>query len=453
MIIGNPLFKIICAVLCFSMLLCCVSCNRDGTDRDGAFDILDSLGEGDTSNQKATDHYRIVLSGSCSADVAQRARELEALIEQKTQIDCSVVFDTDQIAARDDVIEILVGNTNRNATALALEDIKARDYVIDVVDESIIIGAFSDLATLEALDRFISDIVPAATPARLMSGDQRTSYTHSYELDGVRLCGFSLSDFCIAYGKKSDHAANAKLIADTVAAKSSEIVYTLASDRALGRKEIALLTDESLEYGKAMVYVDEEDVVISANNSLGIAYATEYFVNAVLSNVAEGYATLDIKAPISITYSNDALLSDYRVIVSALCSSELTARARELSQLIEQKTGKKCHFYFDTNVTSEDNSTLDIYVGNVNSSYTKAEFVAMKRDDYVCKRYERVIVLGGHSDTATLNAIEKFISEILVSSNAECLMSIDDGFSYEHAYALEGITQCRIQRIRRITKG
>lgn len=363
MTIGNLLFKTLCAVLFLVMLLCLVSCNSDSNDND-AFEILDSLGDGygDGDEPKAADYYRIVLSGACSADVAQKSRELELLIEEKTQIDCGVVFDTDQILHRDNVIEILVGNTSRNASALALEEMRTQDFAITIVDGSIIIGGFSDTATLAALERFISDIIPYATPQSLMREEQEFFLAHTYELDDIILNGFSIGDFSISYQNNSNASTrqSALILVDLVAEKCGRVMKLYEESSVVGRRELIIKIDTVSDNSVAHITKSGEDIIISASTTYGLSLALERFCEMLFSDSTRVSVNASIDGDISVPY-NAPKINAVTVISRIGATESDLAKIHDLAKKI--KTGSYDVIIF-ADIIKDAVSMLEYALGN-----------------------------------------------------------------------------------------
>lgn len=117
------------------------------------------------------------------------------------------------------------------------------------------------------------------------------------------------------------------------------------------------------------------------------------------------------------------------VIYREDASATLVDAARDLAQAVEEQTE------MDTLVHSGEVNYLSgcfyIVIGKVNDGVTQYWYHGMKSDDYVCRAYENIVALGGVSESATLEAIERFEGEVLPT--AESGYFADDGVVFRHA--------------------
>ena len=109
----------ISAILVVLILLGFALFGRDSEDDMSALDILENNKSDDEDEEEQiipSKYYRVVLASNSEPEIANLAYELEIVIEQYTGFDCGVVHDTQSSPERTDLIEILIGKTNRNAT-------------------------------------------------------------------------------------------------------------------------------------------------------------------------------------------------------------------------------------------------------------------------------------------------------------------------------------------------
>ena len=270
-----------CVILVMLLLVGLAFCQKSDDD----FSSLDLLGDGEGDGDESTvGYYRIVLSGECSSEVADAARALEAEIESLTGIDCGVTYDTCDIPNRTDAVEILIGNTNRNSSAVALEGLRAYDYVCKWIDGSLVIGGLSNSATLLALERFVDEVLPYANASELMSADLSFTYHHDYDVDSIKLCGFEISDYSIVCGDETLEFARA--LANTATQKSGYYIDVRRGTPCENAKEIAFVIDGSAD-GAAHISYDGEDVIIKAADAYGASVALAKLCSELFGSVAE----------------------------------------------------------------------------------------------------------------------------------------------------------------------
>ena len=141
--------------------------------------------------------------------------------------------------------EILVGNTNREESAAALEGLGYSDSVIAVIGNRLVISGGSDDAVVHAVDLFIEKYVTGSTLE--LPGNLRDTFVSEYEKTDVTIDGTPLSDYVIVYG--SSYSEYAKIFADRIG-KVTGIRFALVSDKA---------------------EVSEHEIVIGSTSRTGIA--------------------------------------------------------------------------------------------------------------------------------------------------------------------------------------
>ena len=63
--------------------------------------------------------------------------------------------------------EILIGHTNRSATAEAIKDLKFNEFIIKVMDHKIVVCGASEAGTLQAVEYFGANYVQQGTSLEL----------------------------------------------------------------------------------------------------------------------------------------------------------------------------------------------------------------------------------------------------------------------------------------------
>lgn len=315
----------------FIFVLSCVlvSCSKktDNTllealatlNRDEQFELDDT--EADTEDIPKAEYYRIVISGMCSSETAAVARTLAERIEEKTGIDCGVVYDSDDFPKRENAVEILLGNTDRDASAIALEDMLRDDYVCGLVGDSLVIGGLSDSATVTAAERFMSELLPLAEGMYLIEETGGFEYFAKYELSSVTLCGFDIGDYDIVCAPRAteDERLFVNLIKELVADKSGICIdtkYSLGGE--YGKKEIILSVDTQADTPVACVKEENEDVVISGSDTYCLSVAVSKFCDMLLEGVSDGRASINIDGRLELPCGDTrmkfmSVLSDVRV--------------------------------------------------------------------------------------------------------------------------------------------
>ena len=169
MIVGKRMVKmkilrfISLLTLVFLMLPLCFSCGKD----DALDDIFEkmtfytndvSLGE-----TAFTEHIYVVIPKECSGELSLKARELVDKLKEQTGIIVTLKYDNEFNSNPKSSCEILVGGTDRLASKNALDVLKNDEYLCRWDNGAIVICGRSEQATVDALSRFITDILPTSS--------------------------------------------------------------------------------------------------------------------------------------------------------------------------------------------------------------------------------------------------------------------------------------------------
>lgn len=95
--------------------------------------------------------------------------------------------------------EILVGKTNREASQKAAKTLRANDYIIETVDDRIVICGGTPGATASACTRFVNLYLNEKTDSLTLERGVLDSLAGQYSVGAVTLGGKPLSDYTIAY--------------------------------------------------------------------------------------------------------------------------------------------------------------------------------------------------------------------------------------------------------------
>ena len=134
----------------------------------------------------------------------------------------------------------------------------------------------------------------------------------------------------------------------------------------------------------------------------------------------------------------------YRVVISASASDIVIGKALELSSAVFSKTEKMCTVVCDNDEVSANSDTMEIQVGYVERKEAREALGYLNRDDYLCARFSDAIVLGGKTESSIVDAVDKFLAEILPRAEGKMLMNDGDGFNVRANYALSKIKLCGV---------
>ncbi len=143
---------------------------------------------------------------------------------------------------------------------------------------------------------------------------------------------------------------------------------------------------------------------------------------------------------ISLGSDDKMLITEYRLVVSRSASGELLNAAEELCKALENKTGVESKLSYDEEYFPVFDGTWLMYIGNVDMTESRDRLRSMRSEDYICRSFDRVTVIGGRNDSATVIAIERFIKEILPVSDEYRPIPEGGGFDHFESYDTESLT-------------
>ena len=136
-----------------------------------------------------TADYVIVRPELCSDGVTAAAMDLKSAVTEALGASVSVKEDFLYGDLKPADLEILVGMTNREESARALETIKYNDYVVAIDGNKLVINAYNDEKIAEAVE-YVKSILANGTT--VTDADQKT-VRDEYTFDTVTLGGLDLT--------------------------------------------------------------------------------------------------------------------------------------------------------------------------------------------------------------------------------------------------------------------
>lgn len=126
--------------------------------------------------------------------------------------------------------------------------------------------------------------------------------------------------------------------------------------------------------------------------------------------------------------------------ISENCSGELSLKAAELAQAIEEKTSVETLVKYDNQDIGAQEKDLRIFLGNTDHLVSQEAIKPLRYGDYLCKWDRGHIFLGGRHDDATVAAIDVFMARVLHGASYAFLMSEDAHFENINEYDLLSVT-------------
>ena len=278
--------KLTLLVLLISLVLSMAACNDSSNDiLQGLIQLEPSESSGEQDDYRAASIYRIIISENSTPELSAIAESLGEKLETATTIGTEVVYDYQTPIYIDGAVEILLGYTARSESTLKLGELRDKDYVIEWYGEKLVIGGKSQDATIDAAEYFLENILPQSTVAVLMRPDQKFGFVGEYDVEEIKLNGFSLSEYKIIYENGSRDLA--ERFVETVRIQSGYMLDALPVGKYSGGKYIsigaAVDSDIIIESDSAFVGVRKNNVYILGSGENELTAAIESFTEKLFS--------------------------------------------------------------------------------------------------------------------------------------------------------------------------
>ena len=300
----NRLFLVLVFALSITLIFSCSSCSKKDNGLD-EFDqlILSTSGE-EVSGEAFADAIYVIIPRDAGVELSASAKTLAESITAKTGVRAFLKYDSEPTVAG--TFELLVGYTSRLISRENIGSLRDEDYICRYDRGAIVLGGKSERATLAAIQKFTSDILPGASYASLMSEYAHFEVYGEYELDEMTLNGYPIYEYTIVYCNESYEIAD--LIQKYLNKNSG---YTLSVDAddtydPQRSKCICLLLDASLG-NVARISAEDGNIVIVAPNLYGLSLAAASFASDVCQNVSDGVAHATFEGSVAINYSKSSI--------------------------------------------------------------------------------------------------------------------------------------------------
>ncbi|MBQ7376397.1 MAG: hypothetical protein IJW52_05900 [Clostridia bacterium] len=289
---------IIMLLLALCLFTSCASCKDDGLDRFEQLIVSTSSSE-DEGEAFANAIY-VVIPRSSGFELVARAQLLADAVAEKTGIATFLKYDSEQTV--EGTFEILVGYTSRLVTKENFSTLRDGDYICRYDRGYIILGGRTEVATVEAIDKFESDILPGASYAAIMSKDAHFEVYAEHGIDEFTLNGYPIYEYTIAYCKESYEIAD--VISKYVKKNSG---YTLSGkqkdsyDPQMSR--CIWLVLDPMGDNAASIAARDGNIVLSAPDLCGLSLAATAFASQLGEELSNASAHVQIEGSVVLSYT------------------------------------------------------------------------------------------------------------------------------------------------------
>lgn len=298
------LFLIVVLALALVLLFTCSSCRKKNTSLDKFEQLVLSTSASENDGEAFASAIYVVIPSKASFELSSRAKALAETLSEKTGIETFLKYDSEPTV--DGTFELLLGYTSRLISIENLGDLRDDDYICRYDRGCIVLGGKSESATIAALQRFESDILPGASHAAIMSENAHFEVYGEYEVEKPTLNGYPIYEYTILYSEKSYEIAD--LLQRCVQEK---LGYTLSAvsiesyDSQDGRC-ISLVLDDSLG-SAARIDCKDGDIVLSAPDLCGLSLSAATFTSELCEAVSNGTAQVTVEDSRALDYRKSGI--------------------------------------------------------------------------------------------------------------------------------------------------
>ena len=304
--------------ICFAF----VSCSPDNDDNYG--ELFEAMSQyykttGDGSElPKITVQLVLTVPARCSASLLDSAQTLVAAFSQRADTEIKIKYDSDYKASTKEV-EILLGKTDRAASADFLKGLKKNDYGYAYDSGKIVIAGHTDIACAEAVEMFMTDLSEGIIDISNAKAIEKRIVKDSYAIDKITLNGFEISEYAIVYPRENslDEKAVAERLADEICSDSG-YVLSVISDKEISKStrgicigSTSLGSAAAVSESAVIAPTKEGHIELLAEDTYGIRVACDGLAEMILSAKSDKISKVDIAQTIAFDYGS----SDIRLFI------------------------------------------------------------------------------------------------------------------------------------------
>ena len=315
--------KLLCILL--SIMLLFVSCGGSG-------DTIANTSSAEPVPEVKIDDigsYTLIMPKTANLGERDLVVVLKDALEDTLNVTLKISMDTNEAGSK----EILLGNTNREASKVSL---KYSDYVVKQVGESIVINGGSESALKNAVDLFVDVFVMGKEGTPKAEYLNTFEYTHETSTVG----GVNLSDFAVVGTKEEDNALRDALGKATGVAPKTE-----------GANQVVFDVDTTLQAMEARCAYKDGNIVVYSNGKGISKKQAAQILDEFFASVSSGALTVDLTkemAPEGFATLTTTDVSEYR--------SATEKRIEEIKNTPNMEIPKNATVYYLSNKGHDTNN-------------------------------------------------------------------------------------------------
>jgi len=219
--------------------------------------------------------YTVIRSGSASSVVRDAAVALKNALSDRLGSNVSISEDILYGGATPAQYEILVGQTNREESARALEGAKYDDVIVVIDGDKLVINSYNDEKVTEAVE-YVIGLVNAADGDFSFKDEDQKVVRAEYAVDDIKMGDVSISGYTLVYPAKASAIVKAGVerLRDRILEMSGIYLPVMSDSRTPAEKEILLGstkrtnidTDALGAYGYT-IRLEGSTLLVAANDS------------------------------------------------------------------------------------------------------------------------------------------------------------------------------------------
>ncbi len=330
MIVRRRFFVIVLLCVVVTLSFCSCDIGNEGDERiESMFDqiVVDSSSDVENLTDVA-EHIYVLISKESSSSLAKRAQDFVEMIREKTGLLADLKYDNELSSTPIGALEILIGSTNRLESQNALDMLKFDGYICRWDTASLVICGGSDEATLEALELFISRILPNANRYSIMEENISFEFIDGkFKSSGITLSapdieskdngsesengesleqrstfnGYVIDEFLIVYNSANEHSERvmAEILCSAIKERSGYLLEVVSSKELNSRNGKTISIVCSKNETPSIESVDGS-IAVKGNNAYSISLGVAEFIERMDSCTKDGVITLDFEEKINV---------------------------------------------------------------------------------------------------------------------------------------------------------
>ncbi|MBO5938127.1 MAG: hypothetical protein J6Q82_01330 [Clostridia bacterium] len=133
-------------------------------------------------------------------------------------------------------------------------------------------------------------------------------------------------------------------------------------------------------------------------------------------------------------------LNLYRIVIPSTCSAHLFDAAKELGERLTEQTTIPSEVVYDTESVKATENTVELLLGNCDHPISRRTLSELRSDDFLCQANKDTVILGGVTESATLQALDRYYDELFIYATAYSLLPTSASFFHRAEYSIKSIT-------------